>query len=125
MITDVTLNIGGLDLTSKLSTYNVKIEYSSQIDVTTMDGTEHFHEFKRPILSFKLIPLTDDEAADVFQKLRYSPVTVTYTNQWLGTDITAQMRVGSNLESAFGIRSMNGNRYYKGGEITLRQITVI
>ncbi len=122
---DVTLNIGGLDLSDKLSTYRVKIEYSSQVNVTTMDGTEHFHEFKRPVIEFKLIPLSDADTAAVFAKLRTSPVTVTYTNTYLGTDVTAQMRVGTNLETAFGIRSIDGNRYYKGGEINLRQLTVI
>jgi hypothetical protein len=30
------------------------------------------------------------------------------------------MKLYSNLSSVFGLRSVNGKRYYKGGEIALR-----
>ena len=122
---DITLNIGGLDLSNSLSTYQVNIEYTYPTSITTIDGKEHFHEWKRPIVLFKLIPMSDSQVNSLFNKLSSSPVTVTYWNPYTNSNVTAPMRIEGNLENAFGINSVDGNRYYKGGQIKLRQLTVM
>lgn len=122
---DITFTLNGTDYSALLSTYTVTMEHTTPVNVLTLDGTEHVYERNRPIINFTLIPLNDSQTASLWATLRSTPISVTYTNTYLGSDITAQMRVSSNLESAFGIKSIDGNRYYKGNTITLRQLTVI
>lgn len=122
---DITLQIGELDLSSLLSTYEVQHEVEYQHLMTSLDGTEHGAPRYRPVINFSLMPITDEQAAELYTAIRGMYANVTYTDTFLGNDVTADMRITSNLQAVFGIRSINGNRYYKGGTITLRQRTVI
>lgn len=122
---DVTLRIGELDLSSLLSTYDVQHEVEYQHLMTSLDGTEHGAPRYRPVVNFSLIPITDEQAAELYTAIRGINANVTYTDTFRNEDVTADMRVTSNLQAAFGLRSINGNRYYKGDTITLRQRTVI
>ena len=122
---DVTFSINGTDYSGLLSTYNVTHEIEVRETVTTLDGTEYSASFRRPIVSFSLMPLNDEQTAELYSYLSAITVEATYTDPHLGREAVAVMRVTSNLESEFGIKSVDGNRYYKGGEITLRQITVL
>ncbi len=122
---DITLQIGELDLSSLLSTYEVQHEVEYQHLMTSLDGTEHGAPRYRPVINFSLMPITDAQAAELYTAIRGMYANVTYTDTFLGNDVTADMRITSNLQAVFGIRSINGNRYYKGGTITLRQRTVI
>mgnify|MGYP000917076853 CR=1 FL=1 len=110
---NVTFKIGTLDLSSKLSTYKVTWEVSYQKIITTLDNVEHpFSAPKRAIVDFSLLPL-DDALAEQTQ-------TVTFTDPYSAADITRSMRITNNLEAEFGLKSVNGKRYYKGGEIQMR-----
>ena len=122
---DITFSINGTDYSGLLSTYNDTHEVEVRESVTTIDGTEYTASYRRPVVTFSLIPLNDEQTADLYTALSQIIVEVTYTDPYLGREATAVMRVASSLDSEFGIKSINGNRYYKGGEITLRQRTVL
>ena len=118
---DVTFKIGALDLHSILSTYNVRYETTYQKVITTLDNVEHpFPAPFRPIVTFSLFPLTDLQSKSVYDALSGNIASVTFTDPHAGQDRALAMRVTSDLESAFGLKSIDGNRYYKGGEIELR-----
>ena len=122
---DVTFSINGVDLSGKLSTYSVKYEQEEYLNVTTMDGTEHVRYRLRPTLTVSFIPMTDADAANLFSMLRQTTVLVSYTDPHQNDDREASMTATGDIEAVFGLRSVNGNRYYKGGSITLRQRTVL
>ena len=120
---DVTLEINGRDFSSRLSTYRVEQEVTYPDMLTTMDGTEHYGKpYKRDVIYFTLLPFDDDTANQDYLVLADSSLSVNYTNpQADGTKkLYKEMKLYSNLSSAFGLRSVNGKRYYKGGEIALR-----
>lgn len=118
---DVTLTVNGLNLHDQLSTYRVTKEVSYKQVLTALDGTEHaFGGHTRPVVSFSLLPMTDEESTALFRALSNLVFPVTFTDQYSGADLTYQMRVTSNLESVFALRSVDGKRRYKGGEIQLR-----
>lgn len=118
---DVTFKIGTLDLHSILSTYNVRYETTYQKIITTLDNVEHpFPSPFRPIVTFSLFPLTDLQSNGVYEALSSNLAQVAFTDPHAGQDRTLTMRVTSDLEAAFGLKSIDGNRYYKGGKIELR-----
>ena len=120
---DVTFTINGVDYSPLLSTYRVVAEYEYPNVITTMDGTEHYGKVRiRPSVYFSLRPLSDAETAALYSVIGGTN-TVIYTDPDMGVDYTAAMRFTSNISSAFGLRSIDGNRYYKGTEMCLRQIT--
>lgn len=119
---DVTFKIGTLDLSSKLSAYKVEWEKSYQKIITTMDNIEHpFPSPDRALVTFSLLPLDDDLASSVYDALSTNQ-SVTFTDPYRASDIIRTMRITSNLEATFGIKSINGKRYYRGGEIQLRAL---
>lgn len=121
---DVTLTFNGYDFSPLLSTYKVTHEIEVSRSLTAMDGTEYFATRKRPVVRFSLMPLSDAQTQEVYEAL--SPIVgeAEYTDPHRG-DVIGTMRVTSNLEAAFGLRSVDGNRYYKGSTIVLRQRTVL
>lgn len=121
---DVVFKLNSMDFHSKLSTYQVSFETTFQNLFTTMDGTEHGQLWKRPIISFTLIPMTDSQASQLFTELSKPTITVQYTNPHTNGTSTGVFRIASNLEAVFGLRSVDGNRYYKGSKITLRSLGV-
>lgn len=121
---DVTFTFNGYDFSPLLSTYNVSYKIESE-QITTLDGTEHSASRKRPVIEFSLVPLSDSQSAAVYSALSAITASTTYTNPHTNSNVTAVMRVASSLGAAFGLKSYNGNRYYKGGTITLRQKTVV
>ena len=121
---DVVFKINNTDYSSLLSTYSVDYEIEKVVSVVTLDGTEHVHSRKRPTITFSLIPLTDAQCNAFYSLISALDLTVQYTDPNRGTK-TATMRVSSSIKNAFGIKSIDGNRYYRGGKITLRQNTVV
>lgn len=118
---EVTLKIGSLDLHEKLSTYSVNWEVTYQKIITTLDNVEHpFQAPKRAIVTFSLLPLDDDLASSVYNALAERTQTVMFTDPYSAADITRAMRLTTNLEAVFGLKSVNGKRYYKGGELQMR-----
>ena len=120
---DVTLEINGRDFSPRLSTYRVEQEVSYPDMLTTMDGTEHYGKpYRRDVIYFSLFPFDDDTSNQDYIVLSDSSLSVNYTNpQEEGAEkLYREMKLYSNLSSTFGLRSVNGKRYYKGGEIALR-----
>lgn len=120
---DVTLEINGRDFSHRLSTYRVEQEITYPDMIVTMDGTEHYGKpYKRDVIYFSLFPFDDDTANQDYMVLADSSLYVNYTNPQSDNaeKLYKDMKLYSNLSSAFGLRSVNGKRYYKGGEIALR-----
>lgn len=122
---DITLTISNVDFSPKLSTYHVTHEVTAQQMVTTMDGTEHSASWRRPVVEFSMWPLTDAQCNQYYAALSRMEVTVAYTDPYLNANRTVVMRVASSLDAVFGLRSCDGNRYYKGGTIKLRSKTIL
>ena len=120
---DVTLEFNGRDFSYRLSTYRVEQEITYHDMLTTMDGTEHYGKpYRRDVIYFSLFPFDDDTANQDYVVLADSSLTVNYTNPQADNakKLYKQMKLYSNLSAVFGLRSINGKRYYKGGEIALR-----
>lgn len=122
---DIILTVNGVSMSPKLSTYKVQHEIEYPRVMTALDGTEYGIHRRRPIVVFSYIPLTDAETMAFYNALKQNTLTVQYTDPNLNTTATAQMRLVSNIDNVFGIKSVTGDRYYKGGDITLRQRTVL
>lgn len=117
---DVTFTFNSYDFSGILSKYTVRHALEKRVSFVALDGTEHYAIQRRPIIRFSLAPLSDADAAAVYAKLSAITASATYTDPYLGNR-TAQFYVSSDLEQTFGLRSADGNRYYKGGTIELRQ----
>ena len=118
---DVTLVVNGRDFSKRLSTYSITEEVTYKKVVKTLDGVEHAtKEPTRPIITFSLLPSTDEESAEDYRALAPLFVNATYTRN--GADEPGSFRVVSNLESTFLLLSVDGKRRYKGGHIQLRRI---
>ena len=105
---DVTLKIGDLDLSSHLSTYSVNWEVTYQKVITTLDNVEHaFATPKRAIVNFSLLPLDDDLASSVYDALAEQTQIVTFTDPYNKTNLVRKMRLTSNLEATFIVKSVN------------------
>ena len=124
---DVTLKINGRDFSTRLSTYRVEQEITYPDMMTTMDGTEHYgNPYRRDVIYFSLLPFDDDTANQDYAVLSDSSLSVNYTNPHADNaeKLYKEMKLYSNLSAVFGLRSVNGKRYYKGGEIALRATMV-
>ena len=124
---DVTLKINGRDFSSRLSTYRVEQEVTYPDMLTTMDGTEHYGKpYKRDVIYFSLFPFDDDTANQDYAVLSDPSLSVNYTNPQADNaeKLYKEMKLYSSLSAVFGLRSVNGKRYYKGGEIALRSTMV-
>ena len=120
---DVTLIVNGLDLSSKLSTYSVTEEVTYRKVITTLDDVEHpYPGAKRTTITFSLFPMTDEESTELYNKLGALVFDATYTNQYKSVDETNRVRLITNIESSFALKSIDGKRRYKGGEIQLRRL---
>lgn len=119
---DITLVANGYDFSSKLSKYYAYYEVQSDV-LTMLDKSERLVcGSKRPIVEFTLLPLTDEESAEIYAKLEELVFSATFDIQ--GAEITADMRVVSNLGAAFLLKSVDGKRRYKGDRIVLRGLRV-
>ena len=124
---DVTLKINGRDFSSRLSTYRVEQEVTYPDMLTTMDGTEHYGKpYRRDVIYFSLFPFDDDTANQDYAVLSDPSLSVNYTNPQADNaeKLYKEMKLYSSLSAVFGLRSVNGKRYYKGGEIALRSTMV-
>lgn len=119
---DISLKFGTLDVHNRVSTYSVQKEITYPKVITTMDGVEHAARSKdRYVVSVSLFPMTERETEAVYQSLSAGVISVTFTDPYTMSDIIRPMRVTSNLDSAFALKSIDGNRRYKGGTIQLRE----
>lgn len=119
---DITLTLNNRDFSGRLSTYEVQKLIEEVRKVTTIDGTEHAIQRTRDLVVFSLIPYDENTATEDFNALKDLQFTGVYTDPNTGSSATRTLRVVSNLSSAFGLKSIDGNRYYKGGKISLRAV---
>lgn len=120
---NVTLTINSRDFSYRLANYKVTKETSYQTVVTTLGGVEHVAGvMSRDIIVFSLFPASDETAQEDYNALKDRIVQVTYTNPFTLIEQSKRMRVDTDLEQTFGLSSVDGWRYYKGGEITLRAL---
>lgn len=121
---EVTLIANGLDLSKRLSTYQVTKEITYKKVVTTLDDTEHpYPGAKKDVITFSLLPMTDEEGGEVYDVLYSLIFNATYTAQYAGgLNVTKRVRVTSDLESTFLLLSVDGKRRYRGGSIQLRAL---
>jgi len=120
---NVTLKLGELAVSERLSTYQTTKNITYREVITTLDDVEHpYPGAVKTVLSFSLLPMTDQESAAVYAALSPLLLPVTYTDSLTGGDVTKNMRVMSDLESVFLLTSVDGKRRYKGGAIQLREL---
>lgn len=121
---DVTLTANGRDFHARLSSYEAQLIPEYDTIIRTRDGKEHYGRLRHRLeVSFMLIPYTDEAAEDDYTALSAIAYNVTATVPELGGDVTRLMRCTSNLDSVFGLRSIDGNRYYKRqNKIVLRAL---
>ena len=119
---NVTFTANGVDFSSRLSSFSARLIPEYGTIVKTLDGVEHYgRKRSRLEITFSLIPFTDTQAASDYTALSAIRFSVVATVPELG-DITRTMRCTTDLNSVFGLSSVDGNRYYKGGKITLRAV---
>ena len=119
---NVTFVCNNRNLASRLSTYKVTKIVENVKVITTLDGVEHPIQRTRDQITFSLIPFSDADATADYNALSALVFSVRYTDPNTGTTRNRPLRVTSNLDAAFGLSSIDGNRYYKGGNIVLRAI---
>lgn len=122
---DVTFTVNGHDWHELLSTYQVVNLVEVAASVTTLDGTEYVKQRIRPTIVYSFIPLTEQQASEIYADLSENNIAVSYTNPYANATTFTVMRNTSDLDMAFGLKSVTGDRYYKGGELTLRQNTTV
>lgn len=122
---DIVFKLNNVDYSQLLSMYSVVIETEYDEVIRTLNGTEYGSPRFRPTVVFSLIPLTEAQSAALFGILKNGNITVTYSDTASNETRTSTMRLASNVESVFGLSSIDGNRYYKGSAITLRQRMVL
>lgn len=116
---NVKLITNGYDLSSKLSTYEAHMEVTYKKVLTMLDDSERpYPATSRPVVTFSLLPLTDEESKEIYNSLKSIVFTATFEVN--STQRTADVRVVSNLGSTFLLTSVDGKRRYRGGEIVLR-----
>ena len=121
---NMTLTINGRDYSQRISTYTASREITYRKVITTLDDAEHaYPATPRPTLTFSLWPMHDAQERQFYDDLSALIISVTYTDPHDGAGtVTRNMRVVSNIDVAFALDSIDGHRYYKGGEITLRAV---
>ena len=116
----IKLRINGIDFSKKLSSYRVTQEVTYDKVITTLGGKEMaLGKRNRDVVSFSMLPLTEEEVTHFYDVLSEDRIVVSYTKD--GASST-EMRIASNLESVFLLDSIDGKRRYRGGEIVLRSI---
>lgn len=82
----------------------------------------HIGDSQSDMKLIKNMPMTEKEATALYDALNTFSVTVIYTDPSRnGVTSTKTMRVTSNIEQTFALKSVDGLRRYKGGEIQLRE----
>lgn len=120
---EIILTVNGLDLHRRLSTYRLAREVSYSRVVTTLDHVEHpAPAIRRPVITFSLLPMTEQECGELYDALSGREIITAYTDPFQDAVVTKRMRLDSDLEAVFALLSVDGKRRYKGGEIQLRAL---
>ena len=115
----MTLTVNGVDLSPRLSTFRILHEITYAKTITGLDGTEYgVGKMSRDVITFRLFPYSGTQAEADFSMLSAGTLTTSYLD---GNTVKTgvDVRLTTNLEDLYGL-TMEGVRYYKGQEITLR-----
>lgn len=115
---EIKLIANGYDFSGKLSTYEAYMEVTQKVLSMLDDSERPYPAVLRPIVRFSLLPLTDEESTEVYNVLKDIVFSATFDIN--GAEMTAEMRVVTNLGGKFLLKSSDGKRRYRGGEIMLR-----
>lgn len=120
----ITLIVNGLDLSNRLSTYSVAKKVAYTEIVTGLDNTEYpFPGATKTEITFSLLPATDVEDTEFYNAISALVFQASFTDSKQGGSIISKrVRVASDLESTFLLKSVDGLCRYKGGNITLRTL---
>lgn len=111
--------IGDLDLTDQVSTFSVGHQPKIDKVITTLDGTEHVVKSGiRDIIKVSFLPITD--ATDLYNALSKPSFYVEFVDG--GINKYKRMRVSSDLEMTFLLKSPRGDRYYRPTDLELREL---
>lgn len=120
----ITALINNVDFAPALSTWDVVHEITFSKVVSSLNGSDRaFGKRDKTIISFSLLPYTEEECAVYYDVLSAGIVSFTFTDND-GAIKEKEMRLISDLESIFLLDSIDGKRRYKGAIITLRQTGV-
>ena len=119
---DITLTFNNRNFSARVSTYEVKKLVEEVKKITTMDGTEHAVQRIRDVVTFSLMPYDETTATADYNALKALQATGRYTDPNTGNVSVRTLRVVTDLNAIFGLKSIDGKRYYKGGKITLRAV---
>ena len=118
---DITLVLNNRDFSSRVTKYSVTKELIAQKVVTTLDYVEHVPIKRfRNVIRFTLMPMSDETVADDYTALSAGTFTALYSDPHSDSLRTQTVHLVTDLDAVFGIKSVDGNRYYKGQEIVLR-----
>lgn len=121
---DIVLTVNGRDLSSRLASYKMQKLVEESRMVKTLDGAEHAVQQTRDAVTFTLWPYSDATATEDYNAIKTMQFVAHYTDTFSNMEASQEMRLVTDLDAVFGLRSVDGNRYYKGGEITLRAVRV-
>lgn len=123
--TSLVLRIDNRDFSGRISTYKFRKELTYGKVITTLDGEELFRNKRlRPVLTFSLIPYSEQTSVRDYEILSQCIFDVVYTDTDTNTIEKRKMRLVTSLDDIFLLDSVDGRRYYKGGEIQLRATKV-
>lgn len=124
---DITCTLNTRDFSTRLAKYKLRKVVEPGKLVKTLDGTEHVVSKTRDELTIRLIPSSESTATSDYTALSALVFSATYTDPYITVNnshsVTKTLRVVSDLDAVFGLKSVDGNRYYKGGDIVLRATT--
>lgn len=125
MVRGITVVINGTDYSDYVEEFFPYVEITYGRVVVTLDDKEHTTQAKkRKCLSLKLFPFSAADVASLYSDLSAGIVAVQYSAPSVNSVVTLQMRVVSNFENDFALKSHDGNVYYKGGTIKFRSVEV-
>lgn len=120
----ITALINNVNFAPAISSWNVTHEIAFSKVVSSLNGADRaFGRREKTIISFSLLPYTEEECSSYYDALSSGIVSFTFTDND-GTVKEKEMRLISDLESVFLLDSVDGKRRYKGATITLRQTGV-
>lgn len=124
---DIVCTLNSRDFSGRLAKYKLRKVVEPGKLIMTLDGTEHVITRTRDELTIQLIPYPESTATADYTALSDIIFSATYTDPYVASggshSVTNMLRVVSDLDAVFGLKSADGNRYYKGGEIVLRATT--
>lgn len=122
MVKGIALFINGVNYSNRLASYKVTRNITFRKVVPNLLGKERAYGKVEIInIAFKLITASDEQSAADYNNLKDGIFRVIYTDTATNASATTTMRLNSNINKVYGLRSYDGHIYYTGDEIVLRE----